>query len=197
MEKTYLRCFKKLCSDQLGVGLIEIMVVLLFLAVITVPLINFFLSGSRFTAQARHEVAALNLAQEILEEVKSVPACQIGDALGGTSGTITFAGTKTTDDLYNDYYKVAITGGAGYGQVRTITDYTGSTHVAAISPNWTSIPDSTSSYVVYQKNNSTPYMYSISVTNGTNSLKTVTVLVNYKAKGTFKSVSLTGEIIKS
>jgi len=187
--------FKKLCSNQIGVGLIEIMAVLFFLAVITVPLINFFLSGSMFTSQARHEVAALNLAQEILEEVKSIPACQIGNALGGTTGTIAFTGTKTTDDLYNNY-KVAITGGAGSGQVRTITDYTGSTHVAAISPSWTNIPDSTSSYVVYQENNSTPYIYSISATNGTNSLKMVTVLVKYKAKGTSKSVTLIGEIIK-
>lgn len=195
MKKTYIRYLKKLCSDRHGVGLLEIMVVLFFLAVVTVPLINFFVSGNRFTAEARHEVAALNLAQEILEEVKSIPKNQIGTALGGTSGTITLAGTKTTDGLYNGD-KIATTGGAGSGQVRTITGYTGSTRVAAISPNWTSIPDSTTSYIVYQKNSSTPYTYRVSVTDGENSLKTVTVLVNYEAKGISKSVSLTGEIIK-
>lgn len=195
MKKMYLGYIKKLFLNKHGVGLLEVMVVLFFLAVITVPLINFFLSGNRFTAEARHEVAALNLAQEILEEIKSIPGNQIGVALGGTAGTITFAGTKTTNDLYNNY-KVALTGGTGSGQVRTITGYTGSTRVAAVSPNWTSIPDSTTSYVVYQKNNSTPYTYRISLTDGVNRLKTVTVAVDYKAKGISKSVSLTGEIIK-
>ncbi len=195
MKKVYLGYFKKLYSGQRGVGLLEIMVVLFFLAVITVPLINFFLSGNRFTAEARHEVATLNLAQEILEEIKSIPGNQIGVALEGTTGTITLAGTKTTNGLYNNY-KVALTGGTGSGQVRTITGYTGSTRVAAVSPNWIIAPDSTTSYVIYQKNNSTPYTYSVSVTDGTNSLKTVTVSVDYKAKGISKSVSLTGEIIK-
>ncbi|HAG10128.1 MAG TPA: hypothetical protein DCK76_01770 [Desulfotomaculum sp.] len=195
MKKRHLRYLKKICFDQHGVGLLEVIVVLIFLAVVTVPLINFFISGNSYTAEARHKVAALNLSQEVLEEVKSIPENQIGFALGGTAGTITFAGTKTTDGLY-DNYRVAITGGAGSGQVRTITGYTGSTHVAAVSPNWTSIPDGTSSYVIYQKDNSTPYTYRISVTDGENSLKTVTVSVDYKAKGISKSVSLTGEIIR-
>ncbi|HAU32691.1 MAG: Prepilin-type cleavage/methylation domain containing protein [Desulfotomaculum sp. 46_296] len=195
MKKTYIRYFKKLCSDQHGVGLLEITAVLFFLAVVTIPLINFFISGNRFTAQARHEVAALNLAQEILEETKSVPENQIGVALGGSASTITLAGTKTTDGLYNGD-KIATTGGTGSGQIRTITGYAGSTRVATITTNWTTSPDSTTSYIVFEKSDSTPYTYSISVTNGTNNLKTVTVLVNYEAKGISKSVSLTGEIIK-
>lgn len=71
-----------------------------------------------------------------------------GTAQAGASGSITLAsGASSTDDYYNDAV-VVITGGAGAGQARQITDYTGSTRVATVDANWVTNPDNTSTYAV-------------------------------------------------
>jgi len=71
-----------------------------------------------------------------------------GTAQAGASGTITLAsGASSDDDTYNDQI-VRITGGTGIGQSRRISDYTGSSRVAAVSSNWTTTPDDTSTYEV-------------------------------------------------
>lgn len=56
-----------------GMSLIEVVVAILILGIITVPLVNFFLTGNVFTAIAHHDLTALHLAQEKLEEIKSKP----------------------------------------------------------------------------------------------------------------------------
>lgn len=71
-----------------------------------------------------------------------------GRARGGASSTITLASAAdSTDDHYNNA-AIYITAGTGSGQLRTISDYTGSTRVANVSVAWTTQPDSTSRYEI-------------------------------------------------
>lgn len=71
-----------------------------------------------------------------------------GTAQAGAAGSITLAaGASATDSLYSGAL-VTIISGAGAGQVRLISGYTGSTKVATVTPNWTSTPDNTSVYAV-------------------------------------------------
>ena len=70
-----------------------------------------------------------------------------GTAQAGAATTITLAsGASATDDIYNTM-SVYITSGTGAGQLRTITDYVGSTKVATVA-TWATNPDATSAYHV-------------------------------------------------
>ncbi len=67
---------------------------------------------------------------------------------GSTSTTIKLAAdASSTNDEYNGNLLV-ITSGTGAGQRALITDYSGSSKTATISPNWTTTPDATSQYQV-------------------------------------------------
>ena len=69
-----------------------------------------------------------------------------GTAQAGATTTITLdTSASSTDDYYNDM-EVEIIGGTGDGQVRKITDYTGSSRVATIAPLFATTPDSTSQF---------------------------------------------------
>ena len=66
---------------------------------------------------------------------------------GSTSTTIKLAsGASATNDIYNTM-TVYLSSGTGSGQIRTITDYVGSTKVATVAA-WTTTPDATSVYEV-------------------------------------------------
>lgn len=126
----------------------------MLLGIATIPLLHFFVTGSTFTATARHEVAALNFAQELMEEIKSAPYQTIfgtiaeGKAQAGDSNTITLEKdtTSSTDGFYNDCM-ITITEGTGSGQIRKISGYAaGDNHIATVSSNWSTVPDSTSRY---------------------------------------------------
>lgn len=67
---------------------------------------------------------------------------------GSTSSNAVLASaTSFVDDLVIGSTLV-ITGGTGAGQSRVIHDWVSSTDTASISPNWTTTPDNTSTYVV-------------------------------------------------
>lgn len=149
------RGFKMTIQDQHGMGLIEVIVAILLLGIATIPLLNFFVHGNTFTATARHEVTALNLAQEIMEEIKSTPFRTIfgtiaeGSARGGTSNTIELDNKASkTNSLYKGCI-ITITDGTGYGQFKTISSYVYSkdtgAHTAMVE-SWSPNPDSTSKY---------------------------------------------------
>lgn len=73
-----------------------------------------------------------------------------GTAQAGAAGTVTLAsGASATDNLYNGM-TVVILSGTGAGQSRQVYDYTGSTKVANVSPNWTTNPSSDSVYILVQ-----------------------------------------------
>ena len=71
-----------------------------------------------------------------------------GQAQAGASSSITLPTTfNPTDDIYNGL-TITITSGTGAGQVRTISDYVGSTKVATVSSAWTTNPDATSIFTI-------------------------------------------------
>jgi hypothetical protein len=73
-----------------------------------------------------------------------------GTAQSATASTIRLdaAGASSTNDFYNDAI-IVITGGTGKGQFRTITDYVGADKDATIDRNWTTNPDSTSTFTIF------------------------------------------------
>ncbi len=65
---------------------------------------------------------------------------------GSSSNTIKLAATASAvDDAYNGM-RLRIISGAGAGQARDITAYSGAGKTATVSPAWTTIPDATSVY---------------------------------------------------
>ncbi len=71
-----------------------------------------------------------------------------GTAASATSNTIVLPSTfSTTDSAYNGL-TITITGGTGIGQSRTISAYTGSTKSATLASAWTTIPDTTSTFLI-------------------------------------------------
>lgn len=137
-------------KNQEGMSLIEVIIAILLVGIAIIPLLQFFVTGSTFTAIARHEVTALNFAQELIEELKSVTSKQIGVARESTetgNSKIRLA-SDAGNIMINDL--ISITAGKGEGQVRKITGYEGSTQVATVSPVWDPdmAPDATSHYLV-------------------------------------------------
>jgi hypothetical protein len=95
--------------------------------------------------------AGWNLLFETTASTSSptVKANASGTAQAGASTTITLPTTfNPTDDAYNGL-DVMITAGTGTGQRKTISDYVGSTKVATVSSAWTTIPDATSQFTIY------------------------------------------------
>lgn len=190
---------------QRGMSLIEVMVALVVLGLTSAALMGLFLAGGRSTAVARHDVAAVNVAQEILEQVKAVPENQLGTAQGGTATTIRLAeGASDANDYYNGQ-TVALTGGTGAGQVRKITDYDGDTRTATVDRAWDTVPDDTTTYAIF-RGTEAGYAYRVEIgqphdANGepqpNGELRTVTVTVSYATTGgRTREVTLTGERLR-
>lgn len=74
------------------------------------------------------------------------PKLVTGTAEAGGASTITLAaGVDPRDDYFNGA-QLLIVSGTGAGQIRTISDYVGSTRVATVSAAWGTPPDTTSVY---------------------------------------------------
>jgi phage-related protein len=73
---------------------------------------------------------------------------RIGTAQAGTANTLTL--DSLASDI-NDFYigqTLYLAGGAGSGQSRIITAYDGTTKVATVDSNWSSVPNSTTTFEV-------------------------------------------------
>jgi hypothetical protein len=93
-------------------------------------------------------------------------------AAADSATTIKFsAESSAVDDTYNNYY-VILTGGTGEGQVRTITDYVGSTKVATVG-TWATNPDTTTTYNILKEHTSRKVLTSHSVKLKSNFLFTM------------------------
>ena len=60
---------KKICSDK-GFSLIEIIIAIAILAIITLPLLNAFVTSSRMNALSRNKLLAIETGKNIMEELK-------------------------------------------------------------------------------------------------------------------------------
>lgn len=76
-------------------------------------------------------------------------ALATGTAQGGSASDITLASSASTvSGYYNEYY-VRIAGGTGLlGEVRQIVSYDGTSRIAGVASPWTTMPDSTTLYVL-------------------------------------------------
>ena len=70
-------------------------------------------------------------------------------AQAGAASTITLAVAASASNSFYSYMYVEITSGTGVGQTRQITSYVGATRVATVSAAWTTTPDATSVYKIY------------------------------------------------
>lgn len=108
-----------------------------------------------------------------LSIINQILARNIGNAQQQTSGTavaaaaasITLAANASSSDgAYNGMW-IMITAGTGLGQLRTIASYVGSSKVASLTESWTTVPDTTSSYVVsadpYQTLAAAPFPFNL------------------------------------
>lgn len=94
-------------------------------------------------------------------------------AVGNTTITLP-SGASSTDDYYNNWQVYVYSGTGAQGQLRTVSDYVGSTRVATINSAWTVNPD-TASTVMFR-----PYIPPADAAGDTN---------NYDYKVTVASVS--------
>lgn len=180
-----------------GMSLIEVMVALLILGLMTVPLVNFFLTGSVFTAVARHDVTALNFAQEVLEAVKSAPENCLGTVQAASSSTVTLesraSGIGNQPDLM-----IATTGGPGAGQVRKVVSYDRTACRATVDRAWDTVPAPGQTTYALFRVGETGYRYAVAVAPDAQdpNLRTVTVTVYYRDRGVQREVSLTTEKLR-
>lgn len=101
--------------------------------------------GSDFTGYC---AGGFLVEDTVSSSVPLVKATISNTAQAGGASTVTLATTAcATDDYYNTL-TITITSGTGVGQVRTISDYVGSTKVATVSVAWTTQPDATSVYSI-------------------------------------------------
>lgn len=84
--------------------------------------------------------------------IRFVTVVKTGTAAGGGDDYITLESGQvgTEDDRYNGWV-VEITENTGAGQKRLIADYAGSSRKATVSDDWTTNPDSTSTYELYKR----------------------------------------------
>jgi type II secretory pathway pseudopilin PulG len=177
-------------------SLIEVMVALLILGLMTVPLVNFFLTGSVFTAVARHDVTALNFAQEVLEAVKGVPDNCLGTVRAATSTTVTLE-TRAGGTDYTGFM-IATTGGPGAGQVRKVESYDHNARRATVDQAWDTVPTPGRTTYLLFRAGETRYRYAVTVAPDAQdpNLRTVTVTVYYWDRGVEREVSLTSERLR-
>ena len=178
--------------NQRGMSLIEVAVSILILGIITFPLIYLVRTGSVYSAEAGQEVAALNYASEIIEEIKCIPDNQSGFVQGAATKTITIENRASDLDGYYNNFNIAICGGPGSGQVKTITGYDGGLRQADVDAEWLAMPDGASAYIIYDCCPA-DYRCAVEVEAGQDNLKTIRVTVYYKANNLDKAVTLTTE----
>jgi len=181
--------------NQKGMSLVEVAVSILMLGIITFPLIYLVRTGSVYSAEAGQEVAALNFASAIIEEIKSIPDNQSGFVRGAASKTITLENRASDIDGYYNNFNIAICGGPGSGQVKTITGYDAGLRQAGVDSDWLTVPDAASAYIIYDHCPAN-YRCEVVTEEGRGTLKTIRVTVYYRANNQDKAVSLTTEKLK-
>lgn len=83
-----------------------------------------------------------------IDGIRYIRRSIMGTAQGGSENTITLTSSADYRDDYYNNVRIQIIDGTGAGQRRTITDYNGTTKVAIVDSNWTTIPDATSTFAI-------------------------------------------------
>lgn len=178
--------------NQRGMSLIEVTVSILIMGIVTIPLVYLYQAGSIHAAEARDELSALNLARQVIEEIKSIPDNQTGFARGAASNTITLENRASSIDGFYNNYNIAVCGGSGSGQVKKITGYEGASRRAVVDSDWIAAPDAGSFYVLYRYCAGN-YRYAINIENSQGGMKLIRVTVYYTVKNQERVVTLATE----
>lgn len=97
-----------------------------------------------------------------------------------TSSTIILAtGASAVDDTYNGLY-IVLTSGTGAGQVRLVSDYTGSTRTLTVGTNWSVTPDNSTTYAIY----TLPALIDISLPTSQAGVWKMNITLTYTGSGT-------------
>lgn len=72
-----------------------------------------------------------------------------GQAQGGTPTTLVLASTAPDQDGAYATLQLRLVGGRGAGQVREVASYAGATRTATVTQPWTTVPDATTQYQLY------------------------------------------------
>lgn len=173
-------------------SLIEVTVSILIMGIVTIPMVYLYRSGSIHAAEARDELSALNLARQVIEEIKSIPDNQTGFAREAASNTVTLEYRASSIEGFYNNYNIAVCGGSGSGQVKKITGYDGASRRAVVDSNWLAAPDAGSFYILYRYCPGN-YRYAINVENSQDGLKLIRVTVYYTVKNREREVTLVTE----
>jgi hypothetical protein len=186
-------------KQQSGSAIIEVIAALVILALVSLPLIKLFTYDSIFVSYAKHDLTAVNRAQDVMEEIKALPNSLKGLALAGDSGSITLNAEENAGGIeyLSQGYMVALTGGLGAGQIRKIENYDNSSGTVFVSPDWVTPPaDMETTYLLLRDR---PYWDNLEITavdSSTADLETITVTVVEQEEGNegnTEQVSLTAE----
>lgn len=83
-----------------------------------------------------------------LESLRNVARQEAGTATSATSSTLVDTAERSEDNDFWNGGSIEILSGTGAGQFREVTDFVQSTSTITVSPDWTTTPDSTSTYLI-------------------------------------------------
>jgi hypothetical protein len=109
--------------------------------------IDLELDGTLIQSQAN-----ANATATLADYVDALNRSTMGEfaaATGGGASTITLAATASDVDDYYVGWTISVTAGAASGDIRTITDYDGTTKVATVGVAFTGAPVATDTYHLY------------------------------------------------
>lgn len=177
--------------QQCGSTLIEVTAAVIILAIVSLSLIELFSCGRISVSMASQDIAALNHAQDVLEEINALQNFQRGLVQGGDSHWIALDGEGV--EISRDYM-VALTGGVGAGQIRKIENYDSGSGRAFVYPGWVTPPKALeTTYLLLRDRTYRDDLRIIAVDSGSDDLQTITVTYVKQVRGESREISLTTE----
>ncbi len=174
--------------------MIEVIAALLIMAVVSLSLIELFSYGEIFVSSASQDIAALNGAQDVMEEIKSLPNSSRGWARGGDSRSIVIEAAGIDGVTDPSLCMVALVSGRGAGQVRRIESFDSGAGQAFVDPCWDIPPQAEGSSYLLLRDRPCRDDLKITAADGEREdLQTITVTYVKQVRGESQEISLTAE----
>ena len=188
---------RRRCSSferQGGAALLEVITALLIMAVVSLSLIELFSYSEIFVSTASQEIAALNRAQDVMEEIKSLRNSGRGWARGGDSRSIVIEAAGIDDATDPSLCMVVLISGRGAGQVRRIASFDSGAGRAFVDPCWDIPPQAEgTSYLLLRDRPCRDDLRITAVDGDCGDLQTITVAYVKQVRGESQEISLTAE----
>jgi len=177
-------------DPQGGSALLEVTAAFLILALLSPALISLFNASKLYATHAAHNIKALHCIQGVLEEIKAAPESRRGVALGGGEHFIILEAERSDCSGL----MIALTSGAGEGQVRKITAFDAESKTAFIEPAWAVVPVQGSSNYVLLRDRSYRDHLQITTCPTVNDTLTITVTYLDQRQAVPREISLTADM---